>query len=80
MEFPEGIESLGKGDLSSDSWNRIFEGSGVEEVTLPSTLRHMSLHIFDGCCALRTVWMRDGCLVDVENFVGRNVRVLWKGL
>lgn len=75
VEFPEGIESLGRDDKSSDSWGELFKGSGVKEVVLPSTLREMSPNIFKDCGSLKTVWVAKGCKLNIRLLVGFFVRV-----
>ena len=75
VEFPEGMESLGGGQESSDAWSRLFKDSEVREVALPSTLREMSPRVFKGCDSLRTVRVAKDCPVDVEGHVGNRVKV-----
>ena len=75
VEFPEGLVSLGRD--GSDNWNRLLAGSGVEEVTLPSTLREARSNIFEGCDRLRVVWVRQGCTVDVSKLVKSSVEVAY---
>ena len=52
-----------------------FYGSGVEEIVLPSTLREINEYVFWLCPKLRTVWIEDGCALDVWKYVGQNVEV-----
>ena len=54
----------------------MFRGCGVKEVVLPSTLREMSPDIFRNCTDLKTVWVAEGCKVDVKKFVDNQVNVL----
>ena len=38
-----------------------FDGSGIEEIKLPSTLREIGYHVFDKCDNLMTIYVEDGC-------------------
>lgn len=42
VEFEEGIQFLGRDEEDSDSWTQLFLFSGVEEVTLSSTLKEIT--------------------------------------
>lgn len=54
---------------------RCFSGSGIEEITLPSTLRGMSENALAGCDSLKTVWVEKGCKIKAKKYVGKNVEV-----
>ena len=77
VEFLEGRETLGAGEEGSGIWNALFRNCGVEEVALPSTLREVSPDIFNGCSALKVVWVAKGCSLDVRQFVNDGVEVRW---
>ena len=68
-ELPNGLECLGE---------RCFCGSGVEEVALPSTLKRVGARVLEGCDRLATVWVEEGCAVNVGRLAGRRVQVLRK--
>ena len=69
IEFMEGRRSLGNAGV----WNKIFQESRVEEIVLPSTLREIASGIFNDCKDLKTVWVAEGCPLDVRKFVGDTV-------
>ena len=48
----------------------------MEEVTLPRTLVSMSFDAFQGCNSLRTVYVEDGCNINVRAYPLRDVSVL----
>lgn len=52
-----------------------FEGSGIEEITLPSTLKEIGEDTFDCCFDLRTVWVGKDCTLDVRKYVEDGVEV-----
>ena len=54
-----------------------FYFSGIEEITLPSTLKEISKGAFD-CCGLRTVLVEEGCTFDVRKYMGDNVEACQK--
>ena len=58
----EGLEILGQGTVSEDddSFQGVFESSGLEEVALPSTLRQIGPCAFRGCDNLRSVVLPEG--------------------
>ena len=66
MEVPNGIEYIG---------SECFRDSGVEEIMLPATLREISKSTFTDCRKLKTVWVEEGCAVDVKQYVGDRVDV-----
>ena len=41
--------------------NECFRGSGIEEVTLPGTLREIGTGVFYECDNLRMIYVEDGC-------------------
>ena len=55
VELPDSIEHIGE---------RCFMSSGIEEITLPCTLRDIGEEAFRDCQNLRTVWVEDGCRAD----------------
>ena len=68
-EVPSGVERIGK---------QCFEYSGIEEVTLPGALREIGENAFYGCSRLGTVWVEEGCTLDVAKHVGRRAVVRCK--
>lgn len=75
IEFPEGMEALGRDDRSSDSWSELFLNSGLEEATLPSTLREARSDVFRGCPSLRTLNVAKGCRVKPKKLASLFVKV-----
>ena len=57
----EGLETL-----SDDCSRGVFENSGLEEITLPSTLKKIDRHMFLGCSSLRTIYVKSGCQADLS--------------
>ena len=39
----------------------VFQNTGIEEVTLPSTLRKIGKLTFNRCSSLKTVYVKRGC-------------------
>ena len=48
------------------SYYGIFQDSGVEEITLPSTLKEIGRMAFADCNSLRTIYVKSGCQVDLS--------------
>ena len=65
MEIPNSVEYIGE---------ECFSHSGVEEITLPGTLKGIGKDAFD-CYNLRTVWVVEGCTLDIRKYVSNSVRV-----
>ena len=65
IEIPSGVECIGE---------RCFCESGIEEITLPSTLKEIGVWAFDRT-SLKTVFVEEGCALDVRKYVGQNVEV-----
>ena len=65
FDFPDGLETLGE---------ECFASSGLEEVTLPSTLKEIGCEACKGC-RFRVVYVRMVCAVDVRKSVGASVEV-----
>ena len=59
----EGLEALDDQD-DDMNYGGTFSCSGIEEITLPSTLRRMSQMTFFGCNRLRTIDVKSGCQAD----------------
>ena len=60
----EGLEALGSGRYY-DNYSGVFQDSGLEEVTLPKSLKEVSLCTFFGCARLRTVRVEEGSTADI---------------
>ena len=57
----EGLEVLGTDEYPrSGLWSGVFEGSALEHMDLPSTLRRIEYSAFDGCEMLRRISLPDG--------------------
>lgn len=52
-----------------------FSNSGIEEVTLPGTLKEINEYAFSNCNSLKTVWVEDGCAPDIKKCCGDNVGI-----
>ena len=57
----EGLETLC--DYSSSG---VFENSGIEEITLPGTLKKIDYGTFSGCYSLRTIYVKSDCQADLS--------------
>ena len=44
----------------------MFEKSGIEEITLPSTLKKIDRRTFLGCSSLRKIYVKNGCQADLS--------------
>ena len=63
----EGLETLDDCfDSYFDVYYGVFQYCGLEEVTLPSTLREIGAETFCGCDSLRTICVRSGCRADLS--------------
>ena len=53
----EGLEVLGTDEYTRDGgrWFGVFEGSGLENVQLPSTLRRIEYDVFEDCPRLQSI-------------------------
>ena len=56
-------------------WEGCFCGSGIEEITLPDTVKEVGEGAFDNCSYLKVVWVEEGCVADVRRYVGDGVEV-----
>ena len=57
----EGLETLS--DYCSSG---VFGNSGLEEITLPRTLKKIDRHTFLGCSSLGTIYVKSGCQADLS--------------
>ena len=69
VKIPRGVEYIG---------NACFRLGGLEEITLPSTLKRMGAYVFSDSFYLRTVWVEEGCALDVRKYVKNFVEVRHK--
>ena len=69
VEIPRGVEYIRE---------KCFEHSGIREVTLPSTLKEIDEKAFDCSEYLKTVWVEDGCALNVRKYVQWSKKVLHK--
>lgn len=53
-----------------------FNKSGIEEITLPSTLKEIHDDAFKNCNNLKTIWIEEGCTPDVRKYVGNSVDIV----
>ena len=68
VEFGEGLEVLGTDEYPNEGgvWSGLFEGSTLENVKLPSTLKRIEYNIFSGCKNLRNI-----CLPERLEYIGK---------
>lgn len=57
IALPDGLAIIGK---------KTFKKNGLEEITLPGTLKEIGEGVLD-CESLKTVYVGDGCDVDLSN-------------
>ena len=74
----EGLETLDDCfDSYFDAHYGVFQYCGLEEVTLPSTLREIGAETFCGCDSLRTIYVKSGCQADLSWFdLPSSVRII----
>ena len=69
----EGLTTLRKDDVECEFDGKycygVFWYSGLEEITIPSTLERIGYCTFEGCENLKTVWVADGCVPDIKRCV-----------
>lgn len=67
----EGLTLLGKYDKRIDMtgvhYYGVFQESGLEEITLPSTLKEIGDNAFRDCDNLRVILVENGCSVYIKN-------------
>lgn len=59
VKFGEGLETLGTNDYLGGGTLGAFEGSAVEHVSLPSTLRRIEYSAFEDCKNLKSIELPD---------------------
>lgn len=52
-----------------------FSSSGIEEITLPRSLKEIGENAFKYCDRLKTIWLEEGCTLDIKKYVGNSVEV-----
>ena len=52
-----------------------FYDCGIEEVVLPDPLKEIDENAFKECGNLKTIWLEDGCVLDIEKYFGSPVQV-----
>ena len=55
-----------------------FSNSGIKEIQLPRTLKEIGEDVFKYCKSLNTVWVEDGCVLDIRKYVDDGVEVRQK--
>lgn len=65
IQIPSGVEYVGE-----DNWYNI------SEVTLPSTLKEIDEDLIKSVKPWGTIWVEDGCTIDVKKYVDYTVTVL----
>ena len=53
-----------------------FNGTAVEEMTLPGTLRDVGKDVFQYCRKLKVIWVEEGCAIDVRSSVKSPVTIM----
>ena len=48
-------------DRNSGDYFGTFQNSGIEEITLPSTLKKIDRYTFSGCNSLKTIYVKSSC-------------------
>ena len=71
VEIPNGVEYIGR---------ECFRISGIEEITFPSTLKEIEGQLFDCCWKPKTVWVEEGCALDIRKYVDDHTVVFPAGL
>lgn len=66
VEVQEGVERIDK---------YCFSYSGVEEISLPGSLKEVDQDAFAHCNRLRIVNVDPGCALDIRKYVGESVDV-----
>ena len=69
IDLPDNLEEIGAG---------AFQGSNLEGLVVPKSLRILQQNAFQDCVNLKTVWVKRGCAVDVRQLVGSQVEVRCK--
>lgn len=62
VELNEGLKVLGNDNYYAAG---TFEDSGVKEITITATLERVCKNLFANCSSLRTVWVEEGCPLDI---------------
>lgn len=57
-----------------------FQNSGIEEIVLPSKLKHIDPNAFSSCDSLRIIWTEDSCTADIASAISDSVAVLQKSM
>ena len=65
VEIPSGVEYIGMD---------CFHLSETKEITLPATLKEIDKDAFEWS-RLKTIWVEEGCTVDVKKYVDSDVEV-----
>ena len=61
VTFGESLETIGRDDETMGASLDVFQGSALEEVELPASLRRLNMNTFSGCRGLRTLLVAEGC-------------------
>ena len=59
--------------------NGCFYGSGIEEITLPGTVKEVGDGAFNDCNHLRVVWVEEGSTLNIRKCVDDNVVIFPAG-
>ena len=71
----EGLETIGTDDEEACNEIGAFEGIGIKEIVLPSTLATLTKHSFRYCYSLEKVWVGQRCRARVADYVKSSVDV-----
>lgn len=55
-----------------------FWNSGIEEITLPSTVKEIGENTLGRCRNLKVVWVEKGCALNIGKHVASGVEVKYK--
>ena len=77
----EGLEELEDGCGSDPRFYLwVFQDSGIEEITFPSTLRRIGEMTCFYCGGLRKIYVRSGCRADLSGFYKpSSAQIVWIG-
>ena len=70
VELNEGLETLGTDEKPDDKYlyHGVFEGSAIEKIGIPSTLKRIEYSTFEGCKSLTAVEFGTNCQLEKIRF------------
>ena len=61
MVLNDGLKTLGS---NRDTYSSVFQGCGIEDITLPKTLELVGNVAFSNCDSLKAVYVEENCKAD----------------